>query len=64
MEEQGEAEFGCISDTVLDPAAPELSYGSTWQGGQFTCESSPEGLRCTNASGHGFFLSRERSELF
>lgn len=61
MEERGAAEFACVSDTVLDPAAPELPYGSTWQGGQFTCESSTEGLRCTNGSGNGFFLSRERS---
>jgi len=64
MEERGAAEFGCVSDTVLDPTAPELSYGSTWQRGQFMCESSTEGLRCTNGGGHGFFLSRERSQLF
>jgi hypothetical protein len=41
-----------------------LEYGSAWTHGPFTCLSSQLGLLCTNASGHGVFLSRERQEPF
>ena len=54
----------CISDTIYDPKARVLAYGTTWRGGAFTCTSKTTGLRCTNRSGHGFFLSREHSYRF
>ncbi len=53
----------CAGDTVLDPKAPVLAYGSVWKHGIFTCLSSWAGLSCANAAGHGFFLSRERWQV-
>jgi len=53
----------CAGDTVSDPKAPVLAYGSVWKHGIFTCLSSWAGLSCANAAGHGFFLSRERWQV-
>jgi hypothetical protein len=41
-----------------------LRYGTTWRRDGFTCRSRIVGLRCRNASVHGFFLSRQRSYAF
>jgi hypothetical protein len=54
----------CAGDTAYSPRARILPYGSTWRRGGFTCSSKTAGLRCTNRSGHGFFLSRQRSYAF
>ncbi len=54
----------CHGDTVRDPHARVLAYGQTWRRDGFTCRSQPVGLRCSNPSGHGFFLSRERWYTF
>lgn len=48
----------CVSDTVQDPAAPVLAYGSSTRVGSITCTSSQDGIRCTDDLGHGFRLSR------
>jgi Family of unknown function (DUF6636) len=50
----------CAGDTVFDPEALVLRYGSVWKRGPFTCLSSYVGLSCANRGGHGFFLSKER----
>lgn len=50
----------CAGDTVFDPKAAVLGYGSVWKRGPFTCLSSRAGLSCANRAGRGFFLSRER----
>lgn len=60
----GRATFPCSSDTVYNKRAPKLNYGRTWSRGGFTCKSSMAGLKCTNRSGHGFFLSRSHSYRF
>lgn len=60
----GRAKIGCVSDSVYDPHSRALAYGSTWSRGGITCRSKPTGLRCTNRSGHGFFMSRARSYRF
>ena len=39
-------------------------YGQSAQFGPITCQSERTGLTCRNQSGHGFFLSRRRQELF
>jgi hypothetical protein len=54
----------CYSDTVADDALPALAYGNAWQRGGFTCKSEPAGLTCSNASGHGFALSKNDQRLF
>lgn len=56
----GKPEILCISDTISGGNYPTLSYGSTWRNAGFKCVSQRAGLKCTNASGQGFFLSRER----
>jgi hypothetical protein len=48
----------CHGDTALDPHALVLGYGRVWRRDGFTCSSKAIGLRCSNARGHGFFLSR------
>jgi hypothetical protein len=64
MRPNGPARVLCISDTIYDPKAKVLAYGTTWRGGGFTCTSRAAGLRCANAKGYGFFLSREHSYAF
>ena len=54
----------CHGDTAIDPRAHALRYGSTWKKSGFVCTSKRAGLRCRNRSGHGFFLSRQRSYRF
>lgn len=60
----GKAYFLCVGDTVRNPTARVLQYGTTWRRSGITCSSSKVGLRCTNQSKHGFFLSRGHSKLF
>jgi hypothetical protein len=60
----GRASILCISDTVYDARYRVLRYGRTWRRGGITCRSRESGLRCTNRSGHGFFLSRARQYTF
>jgi hypothetical protein len=64
MSDTGRARPFCAGDTAKDPRAPVLGYGRTWRRGPFACVSQRSGLRCTNRSGRGFFLSRERSYTF
>jgi hypothetical protein len=56
---RGRARPSCAGDTAVDRGAPVLAYGRRWRHGPFACLSRRVGLRCTNAAGHGFFLSRE-----
>ena len=54
----------CHGDTVELPGSPVLAYGATWQAFGFTCRSATDGLTCTNSSGHGFFLARNKQMVF
>lgn len=54
----------CAGDTVYEPGARILRYGSTWRGAGFVCRSRRSELRCTNAVRRGFSLSRMRSYTF
>ena len=60
----GHAYYVCHGDTVQDPHASVLRYGTTWRKNGFTCTSRTTGLRCSNVSSHGFFLSRQQSFRF
>jgi hypothetical protein len=60
----GRATFPCSSDTVYNKGARLLNYGKTWSRGGFSCKSSLAGLKCSNLSRHGFFLSRKHSYRF
>jgi hypothetical protein len=48
-----------VSDDV-----PILDYGSSWRWRAVRCVSRFRGLTCSNGSGHGFFLSREKQRVF
>ena len=54
----------CHGDTVEMQGSPTLAYGATWQAFGLTCRSAAEGLTCTNALGHGFFIARDKQTVF
>jgi hypothetical protein len=54
----------CAGDTVYERGAPVVAYGRTWTRGGFSCSVKRVGLRCTNVTGRGFFLSKSRSYAF
>jgi hypothetical protein len=57
--------FVCVTDTVIDPRAPVLAYGTSTVVGHFGCTSRTTAIRCYDLkSGHGFWLSRETPSLF
>jgi hypothetical protein len=60
----GRATVTCHGDTTLDPRSRVLKYGAKWSRGGFTCTSKLAGLRCSNRSRHGFFLSKRHSFRF
>lgn len=64
MNATGRARLTCHGDTAILPDARVLRYGRRWRHGGFVCSSRATGLRCRNRSGHGFFLSRQRSYRF
>jgi hypothetical protein len=65
MGRTGRARVLCAGDTVRRQGSVRiLAHGTTWRRGGFTCTSARAGLRCVNASGRGFFLSRERWRIF
>jgi hypothetical protein len=64
MRVNGLSRIGCVGDTNSGSKTSTLAYGKRVRFHGITCESSFAGLRCTNASGHGFFLSRAHSYLF
>jgi hypothetical protein len=64
MARTGRVRLTCHGDTAILPHSRVLRYGSRWARGGFACTSRVSGLRCTNASGHGFFLSKQRSYRF
>jgi hypothetical protein len=49
---------GIMYDGRDTPTFVTLAYGKTWHYRGFTCASRVTGLTCTNARGHGLFLSR------
>ncbi|HET6505836.1 MAG TPA: DUF6636 domain-containing protein [Baekduia sp.] len=64
LDAQGRARRLCVGDTVADPKAKVIAYGTTQHHGPFTCTSRTTGLRCATKAGHGFSLSRETQKLF
>ncbi len=54
----------CHGDTVADPSARVIPYGTQWRPYGFTCTSQTTGLTCVNGAGHGFTLSRAVQKAF
>lgn len=62
---KGKAQRRRVTDTVGDPRARVLKYGTTTRFGDFTCTSRTSGLTCTSRrSDHGFTVSRGVQRLF
>jgi len=64
LNETGSATVMCAGDTAIEPSSKVIPYGTTWHRGAFRCSSQLAGLRCTNASRHGFFLSKDPAYTF
>lgn len=59
MREYGRVEVLCTPTSTSRDGHSKADYGVTGEFGGFTCESSKQGLKCTNRDGNGFFLSRK-----
>jgi hypothetical protein len=69
LPQDGKASLVCAGGIMYDagrdsPVYTVLAYGRTWRSHGFTCRSRTSGLTCTNARGHGLFLSRESYRLW
>ena len=60
----GRGALVCHGDTVADPAAEVLDYGSTLSHSGITCTSEKSGMTCQNAAGHGFSVARKMQTVF
>lgn len=63
LRRQGKPEILCISDTIAG-SSHTLSYEKNWINSGFKCISKRTGLICNNSEGHGFFLSRNKWNVF
>jgi hypothetical protein len=64
LSKTGPATVVCAGDTTMDARARVVPVGTTWRQGGFACTAQTSGLRCNNADGHGFFLSKGHSYRF
>jgi hypothetical protein len=60
----GRGRLVCAGDTTLSPQARPLAYGTASRAGDVMCVSRETGMACTNAAGHGFFLSIQSYRVF
>jgi hypothetical protein len=63
MSARGGAQQECVFD-AFDSSGSTLRYAATYSERGIACTSRPAGMRCLNADGHGFELSRERQRTF
>lgn len=63
LRERGVATRLCHGDTTADPSLPVLAYGRRWTRRGLRCDLSPARLRCINADGRSFELSRRAQKL-
>lgn len=61
---RGGARVLCAGDTVVNRGARVLRHGARWDGVGVTCYSERTGLKCINADGRGFEISRSVLSLF
>ena len=64
LDPTGPGRLFCHGDTVMDPSARVIPYGTQWRPYGFTCTSQTTGLTCVNADGHGFAISRASQKVF
>jgi hypothetical protein len=53
-----------VGDASCCGSANELPYGTVWQLEPFTCVSAINGLTCIRDDGHGFFISKARTQAY
>jgi hypothetical protein len=61
---EGEAGVVCAGDTAMNAKDPILPYTAAAEVDGTICVSRVDGLTCTNAEGHGFFISVGGYKLF
>jgi hypothetical protein len=62
---RGKGRIVHVTDTVSDPGARILKYGTTTRFGDFTCTSRETGLTCrSRRSRHGFTISTRSRTVF
>ncbi len=64
LDPTGPGRLLCHGDTVADPSARVIPYGTQWRPFGFICTSQTTGLTCVNEAGHGFTLSRAVQKAF
>ncbi|MFK7939826.1 MAG: DUF6636 domain-containing protein [Roseovarius sp.] len=57
------AQWFCHGDVFWPLPNPKIAYGSDWSVSNFACTMREDGVRCQNASGHGFHVRRSKLTL-
>ena len=61
---QGNAtKIGDVGDASCCGSENVLGYGQVWRADPFTCIAMEAGLACTRDDGHGFFISKAKTEV-
>lgn len=61
----GSVKLLCNPDGVMNPGSAVLEYyDRPWRRDGIDCVARPTGLRCSNADGRGFEMSRARLRMF
>ena len=55
--------LGDVGDPSCCGSENKLGYGQIWRADPFTCISMEAGLACTRDDGHGFFVSKAKTEV-
>lgn len=61
---RGQAMLICDGDNIANDTAAALHAGQSWHQPGLACTAAPAGLRCVNADGRGFEMSRARVRVF
>ncbi len=66
LDETGPVRMDCVGDGSLRKStySQVADYGVAGSFGRINCLSQTNGFQCTNASGHGFFLSRRALRVY
>src|SRR5215218_2444386 len=65
LAETGRARVRRVTDTVMNPEAKVLRYGTSTTFRRLKCVSRRQGIKCRSlVSGHGFWVSVEERQLF
>jgi hypothetical protein len=64
VERTGKGKRIRITDTVMDPSARVLPYGTTRHYGPIRCTSRRSGITCKNGRGHGFTVRIQHRKVF